>query len=403
MFPAFRLLFFVAAVFCASCSDHSDTDPESSSDSDSDTDSDSDRDTDTDTDTYMDTDADSGTDTGETTIRMFDRILFYDGYAEVVEEPVPKGVIRHLNSLYAKQLTAGQIQSIRNTLSMEVLIGAACDNYDRIGSVNVALVAKGSETYDHETVDRIEIGRFITPFMDKNRTPDTVPYNFEVNNIVPILKDENLLSKYDIWIELEVFGVPYAANQEIAGCDGRNDVFYGTLTIVSDNTSPAEHFDLLLPLAMKANFNNYQEGASDKIGETIRTINFTLDSSVGNAQFVLIASNHGAGLGGEEYNRRDHFVYFDDDLKLTYKPGRDSCEPFRQYNTQANGIYGLFPKSDAEWQSFSNWCPGDVIDTRIIELGAVSAGAHAFVIEAPDAVFVGEQGNFPLSLYLQAR
>ena len=73
------------------------------------------------------------------------------------------------------------------------------------------------------------------------------------------------------------------------------------------------------------------------------------------------------------------------------------------YNTQGNGIYVQTPKSDAEWQSFSNWCPGDVIDTRIIPLGSQSAGAHEFVIDVPDATFVDGQGDFPFSLYVQAQ
>ena len=86
---------------------------------------------------------------------------------------------------------------------------------------------------------------------------------------------------------------------------------------------------------------------------------------------------------------------------LTYKPGRTSCEPFRKYNTQSNGIYGLFPKKDAAWQSFSNWCPGDKIDNRIIRLGAFSAGTHTIKISVPDAEFVDGQGDIPVSVFFQ--
>ena len=105
--------------------------------------------------------------------------------------------------------------------------------------------------------------------------------------------------------------------------------------------------------------------------------------------------------GGEEYIRRAHEVTWGGETVLEYTPGRDSCEPFRQYNTQANGIYGPTPRTPAEWQSFSNWCPGDVIDTRVIELGPVAAGDHQFVIRVPAARFAGDDGNFPFSLYLQ--
>jgi len=339
----------------------------------------------------------------ETTMTVFDEILFYDGYAPVVDEPTPEGVIRHSNALYATKLTSTQLASIHNTLSMDVLIRAACDNYDRIGSVNLAIVPKGNDTYDIGTVDRIEIGRFITPFMDMNEQPDTVPYHYEVDHLVPVLTDANLLAAHDIWLELGVFGVPYAAQNEIDGCAGRTDTFYGTLTLFSDDARPRVEFDLLLPLAMREDFNNYQAGASDAIGTTRKTVTFTLDASVEASQLVLVTSNHGANPGGEEFNRREHFVYVDGDLELTYTPGRQSCEPFRQYNTQDNGIYGFLPKTDAQWQAFSNWCPGDVIDNRIIDTGALGAGEHTFVIDVPDAEFVGGQGNIPFSLFFQAR
>ena len=81
--------------------------------------------------------------------------------------------------------------------------------------------------------------------------------------MAPVLKNEDLLATYDMWLELEVIGVPYAANEEIIGGDGRSDVFYGSLTLDSDRTRPAEDFDLLLPLAMKDAFNNYADHARE--------------------------------------------------------------------------------------------------------------------------------------------
>jgi hypothetical protein len=86
---------------------------------------------------------------------------------------------------------------------------------------------------------------------------------------------------------------------------------------------------------------------------------------------------------------------------LSYKPGEPTCEPYRVFNTQPNGIYGSTPRTPAQWQSFSNWCPGSVIPIREISLGNLSAGSHSFVISVPDAVFVGAQGYIPVSLYLQ--
>ncbi|CAN92121.1 hypothetical protein predicted by Glimmer/Critica [Sorangium cellulosum So ce56] len=103
---------------------------------------------------------------------------------------------------------------------------------------------------------------------------------------------------------------------------------------------------------------------------------------------MLITSNHGANQGGEEHIRREHCVHADGKLALQYKPGRMSCEPFRKYNTHGNGVYGRSPRSDEEWQSFSDSCPGDIIDTRNVPWGAASAGMHEVVNDVPDATFV---------------
>lgn len=336
-------------------------------------------------------------------IMLMEEVIFYDGYAPTVDEPVPEGLVRHSNALYATRFTEAHRDLVQSTLMLGVIVGARCDNYDRIGSVNLALVPKGAETYVPADVDRIELARFITPFMDMNESPMTVPYEFAIDSVVPILTDEALWAEYDLWLELSIFGVPYAANTEIDGCEGRNDTQAGTLLLYTDSSAPAPEFDVLLPLAISQPFNNYAEGASDELGTTRKTIDFELPDDMADAQLVLITSNHGANAGGEEYIRRDHFVYVDGALALMYKPGRQSCEPFRVYNTQGNGIYGPSPMTDEEWQSFSNWCPGDVIDIRIIPWGAVGAGPHQFVIDVPDATFAGGQGDFPFSLYVQAR
>lgn len=337
-------------------------------------------------------------------IPVFDQILFFDGYAGVVDindYPVPDGVIRHRNDLYARKLTDEELSSMGNNLTINVTIGAACDNYDRIGNVNLAFVPKGDPTYDADNVTRIELARFITPFMNKNIAPTDVPYTFSADNVASILKDPTILAAYDIWAELQVFGVPYAAQTQVAGCAGQIDVFYGTLEFVSSNSDPVAEGNFLLPMEFQHYLNNYQEGASDEIGTTEWTIDFELPAAVTNAQFHLITSNHGANSGGEEYIRRNHYIYLDDNQVLMYKPGGVSCEPYRVYNTQPNGIYGPTPRPASQWASFSNWCPGQIIPIRVISLGDLAAGSHSFRISVPQAVFNAAQGYFPVSVYLQ--
>lgn len=337
----------------------------------------------------------------QTSLTVFNEILFYDGYAAVVDFPTPDGVIRHRNDLYAKKLTPEQLLAFGDSMTINVTIKAACDNYDRIGNVNFAFVPKGNTTYVPGDVKRIELGRFITPFMNKNIEPTQVPYTFSVNNVAKIVKDAAILEDYDIWAELEVFGVPYAANTQVIGCAGRNDVFYGTLEFVS-NGGPADATNnYVLPLNFRNDLNNYTVGASDAVGQTVRTITFNLTAPVVDARFYLITSNHGANAGGEEYRRRVHNIYLDGNQVLTYRPGGISCEPYRIYNTQSNGIYGLTPRTDNSWASNSNWCPGQVIPIREIPVGDLTAGTHTFKIDVPAAVFVGQQGYIPVSLYLQ--
>lgn len=349
----------------------------------------------------------SGFDTkAQVSVTVFDDILFYDGYAATVDlatHPVPDGVIRHRNDLYAKKLTADQLASFGSSMTMNVTIKAACDNYDRIGNVNLAFVPIGATTYNPDDVQRIELGRFITPFMNKNIEPTEVPYTFAIDNVAKIFKDATLLAAYDIWVELEVFGVPYAAQTQVSGCAGRIDVFYGTLEFASNSLPISGADNFLLPLNFKKNLNNYEPGASDAIGTTVRTINFTLAEPLTNAKFYLITSSHGANAGGEEYNRRLHRLYFDNAQFGQYVPGGVSCEPYRIYNTQGNGIYGPTPRTDAEWASFSNWCPGQVIPIRSYGIGAgnMAAGDHSFKITVNAAVFVDQQGYIPVSLYLQ--
>jgi len=342
-------------------------------------------------------------------VSVFESVLFYDGYNTLEKladeiEPAPDGVYRLKTSLITTKLSEEQLNLLNGSIQLDVLVQAACDNYDRLGHVNIAFVPKDCDMYDPAYTQRIEIARFVTPFMNKNRQPDIVPYTYDISYLQYLFQDQNLREEFNFWIELEIFGVPYAANTQVAGCSGRSDVFYGTLWFTATETaSTLENDHVFIPLFMQNKFNNYQTGATDTIGQTIKNKLFTIEQDLNDAHLVLITSNHGANSGGEEYNRRWHYVYLNQEEILRYKPGRTSCEPFRVYNTQANGIYGYYPKTDEQWQAFSNWCPGDVIDNRIINLGALTAGDYLFTITVPEARFVGQEGNFPLSLYLQGK
>lgn len=347
----------------------------------------------------------------EKRVNIFDEVVFYDGYQmeNIIDKDLDDGVLRFSNSVYSKKLDMKALSDLGENLTMEVTIGALCDNYDRIGDVYLALVPKGSESYEYDAVKRIEISRFITPFMNMNKEPKEVPYEYEINNISRILRDKTLGEQYDFWLEMEVFGIPYAANQQIKGCGGRNDVFDGTIDLVyePDETSTPSQGNILVPIYVKLpewkgnlNLNNYNEQATDTIGVTTRTFEFTVPENVNDSRLYLICTDHGAATNGEEYIRRLHLVYLDDEVVLSYTPGGVSCEPYRVYNTQSNGIYSS-RRTESFWQNNSNWCPGQAVPIREINTGALTAGVHKVMIRIPDAVFYGKDGDARPSLYFQ--
>lgn len=342
------------------------------------------------------------------TWRPFSGAVYYDGYnGTVFDADKQDGILRHSNSLYAKRLTDENLDWFGLKTEMDVTIGALCDNYDRIGNITLAFVPKGSETYNPAEVQRIELARFITPFMDKNKWPAEAPYHFDASLMSLIFKDLDLRDKYDFWLEFELFGVPYAANTQITGCADRSDVFAGTLRFTCfDEPAPATRNEVLVPIVMKRNeaqgknFNNYSEQACDTLGVATKTWKFNVPEKVSDAAVTLIISNHGANSGGEEYNPRLHLVYVDGELFTSWQGG-NYCEPYRYLNTQRNGIYRVDIASEANWNKRANWCPGARIPIRTLNLGALEAGEHSIMIRVPDAVFQDGQGDFPVSMYMQ--
>ncbi len=330
--------------------------------------------------------------------------VYYDGYATTVSDPVPNGLIRLNNARYARKLTDAELDSFKAKIAMRVTIGALCDNYDRLGEVFLAMVPKNQSTYtlNDPSVKRIEIGRYITPFMNKNRTPSEVPYTYDISNLYSVFHDAGLRSAYDLYMELDVFGVPYAAQTQVSGCSGRIDVFSGTLTFFSTDTgaTPTDA-NTLIPILSYNRLNNYD--STDVTGETVRLVTFNLPNAVTDARFFVISTPHGANSGGEEYIRRQNYTYIDDVQVLTYTPGGISCEPFRVYNTQANQIYGAAPKTFDNWTSWNNWCPGNAVPIRGFTLANMTAGNHTLKHTIPTAVFNQQQGEVYLSVYMQGK
>ncbi|MFS4431046.1 peptide-N-glycosidase F-related protein [Chryseobacterium sp. S90] len=327
--------------------------------------------------------------------------VYYNGYATTVSDPVPTGLIRLNNARYTRKLTDAELDAFKAKIAMRVTIAALCDNYDRLGEIFLAMVPKNQSTYtiNDPNVKRIEIGRYITPFMNKNSTPLEVPYTYDVSNLYSVFHDTALRNTYDLYMELDVFGVPQT---QVSGCSGRIDVFSGTLTFFSTDTgaTPVDT-NSLVPILSYNKLNNYN--STDVTGETVRIVTFNLPNPVTNARFFVISTPHGANSGGEEYIRRQNYTYIDDAQVLTYTPGGISCEPYRVYNTQGNGIYGATPKTFADWTSWNNWCPGNSVPIREFTLPNLTAGNHTLKHTIPTAVFNQQQGYIMLSVYMQGK
>ncbi|MEE1944381.1 peptide-N-glycosidase F-related protein [Pedobacter sp. KR3-3] len=333
-------------------------------------------------------------------LTVFDNIVYYDGYAQLVPLKVQEGIYRS-NTSYTRKLNDREIALLTNEdVNMQVDLKAACDNYDRIANVALLLIEKG-KNYPAVT-KRIEIGRYITPFMDMNKQPNVRPYVWDASAIGKIVGNKSFADQYDFYIQMNVFGVPYAAQKQVKGCEGRNDVFIGNLYFdVKASQKKSKAVYQLIPIAYSDSLNNYK--ATDSLGKTTRTYTFKAEKNLKDVEFFIISSNHGANKNGEEYNRRVHYVYLDNVLQLKYIPGENTCEPYRQYNTQSNGIYGKTPKTDEQWQKFSNWCPGAVIPLRKIKLDQLKKGEHCLQIVVPDAKFENKEGYIPFSAYALGR
>lgn len=108
-------------------------------------------------------------------VRVFDHANFYDGYlVDKIPEDAPKqGYVRLNTSTNTVKLTDEQLNQIGEKLRLRVDVFPVCDNYDRIGSINLALVPKGTPEYavkyDASDPVRIEVAVSSPPSWTRTR------------------------------------------------------------------------------------------------------------------------------------------------------------------------------------------------------------------------------------------
>lgn len=338
---------------------------------------------------------------GQHQIGLINQAVFYNIYESLATDTLSLGLVRLKNETVTRKIKESELSQFRSKLSLNVSVSARCDNYDRLGNVFLAFVPKGQLTYQQDSVERIEVARFITPFMNKNVQPNIRTYSFDVSQLVSVFQNQALLKKYDFWIELQISGASYAAQKQIKGCENRMDTYEGSLEFVTDQKKKKSTTkQAFIPVSCYQLINNYSASATDSIGKTVKSFSFETTEHMQDVEIYLITSNHGANEGGEEYVRRWHYVTLDGEAVLSYKPGGKSCEPYRKYNTQGNGIYERNEKSEEEWSSWNNWCPGDEVPTRKIALKTLEKGIHTITLSVPEAEFKNQEGYFPVSIYI---
>ncbi|MCI0513111.1 discoidin domain-containing protein [candidate division KSB1 bacterium] len=97
------------------------------------------------------------------------------------------------------------------------------------------------------------------------------------------------------------------------------------------------------------------------------------------------------GSGAEEFQTRDHVIYIDDVEVHRYRPWRDDCRNFRQYNPYS-GKWGDTWSSDL---SRSGWCPGDIVHPLRLDLSKyLPPGLHTIRFEIKGIRPTDGSGNF---------
>jgi len=320
-----------------------------------------------------------------TAIPLIKNVDFYDGYHKNIDVPVPQGLIKLDNTTYLKKLTHKERALVGDSLWVKEIVKAGCDNYDRIGRIELIAVPKG-KNFDDEMAQKFELLRIMTPFNYKTRQPDNVPYSANISVFTGLIKNQSL----DIWVLVDIFGSTGVGQKETFGCGGSFLTYSASVSFITEK-SYQKNSRSLYPLLCYYSLN----GKDTADGHNAKSQSFTLQHDVKSATLYLISSGHGAGKGGEEYNWRQHVIYLDGKpiMKLDVN---QNCVPYEIYNTRINGIYS----SGHIAEERRTWCPGAPVPIRTIELGALKAGTHSIKLVIPDANLLSTESTYYISEYV---
>lgn len=151
-----------------------------------------------------------------------------------------------------------------------------------------------------------------------------------------------------------------------------------------------------------------------QLPDSALTVSFELNES-SDVALKFLTTGHGGHAGGDEFTEQPHVLLLNGDTLDAWTPWRNDCGAFRRFNPTS----GFWPSTyvhrgdtleervASSDLSRSNWCPGDQVKPRRVQLGQLEAGRHTLTVAVPGAQPWGDDAfnfwNLAGWLEIQAR
>ena len=146
----------------------------------------------------------------------------------------------------------------------------------------------------------------------------------------------------------------------------------------------------------------YDQRPFTQLPDSALQVSFDLEHA-SDVDLLFLTTGHGGHAGGDEFTEQPHIVMMNVDTVDAWTPWRNDCGAFRRFNptsgfwpsTYVLGGDTLAERVASSDLSRSNWCPGDQVKPRRIQLGQLGAGHHTLTVAVPDAQrWTEEEFNF---------
>ena len=279
------------------------------------------------------------------------------------------------------------------------------DAYDRTGSVFVIPTSKpltylhamvygkeqlpsfttrsGKKYYGLVSTDDydvpVELIRFYTPFGIRKYNSirygdynwhDSAVYYHDVSDYASLLQDE---------VVIGVYIGNYDKNGHIVNLTLKYHP-YGS----GDTTHVIPVFNTLNIMEMAG--QNY----SDFFDTDTLQATFTTTHNIGEATMNYISTGHGGWGGGDEFNKRENTIMFNDHT-VSVTPWRCDCAGYREKNPCSGNFSDGMSSSD---YSRSGWCPGTSTIPFVLNFDDIRKGLHTVKVAIPQGEREGESFSY---------